>query len=73
MLKERSVYTGSRANGPRVTAIGGGHGLSTMLRGLKLYTENLTAVGPAVCGKIWACCLRGTSATAWRPWPTPSR
>lgn len=42
---ERSrVYTGSRANGPRITAIGGGHGLSTMLRGLKLYTENLAAV-----------------------------
>ena len=30
--------------GPRVTAIGGGTGLSTMLRGLKYYTENLTAV-----------------------------
>ena len=30
--------------GPRITAIGGGTGLSTMLRGLKKYTGNLTAI-----------------------------
>ena len=30
--------------GPKITAIGGGTGLSTMLRGLKKYTQNLTAV-----------------------------
>jgi len=30
--------------GPRVVVIGGGHGLSTLLRGLKDYTHNLTAV-----------------------------
>lgn len=30
--------------GPRIVAIGGGNGLSTMLRGLKLYTKNLTAI-----------------------------
>ena len=30
--------------GPKITAIGGGTGLSTMLRGLKNYTRNLTAV-----------------------------
>jgi len=29
---------------PRVVAIGGGHGLSTMLRGLKSYTRNITAI-----------------------------
>ncbi len=29
---------------PKITAIGGGTGLSTMLRGLKKYTKNLTAV-----------------------------
>ena len=29
---------------PNIVAIGGGTGLSTMLRGLKSYTENLTAV-----------------------------
>ncbi len=30
--------------GPRIVAIGGGTGLSTMLRGLKAYTDQLTAV-----------------------------
>ncbi len=30
--------------GPRIVAVGGGTGLSTMLRGLKKYTQNLTAV-----------------------------
>ena len=30
--------------GPKITAIGGGTGLSTMLRGLKLHTQNLTAI-----------------------------
>ena len=33
-----------RERGPRIVAIGGGHGLATLLRGLKLYTRNLTAV-----------------------------
>ncbi len=33
-----------RGRGPRIVAIGGGHGLSTLLRGLKDYTHNLTAV-----------------------------
>lgn len=31
-------------NGPRIVVIGGGTGLSTMLRGLKRYTANLTAI-----------------------------
>ena len=31
-------------SGPRVVAIGGGTGLSTMLRGLKTKTQNLTAI-----------------------------
>jgi len=31
-------------NGPAIVAIGGGHGLSTILRGLKLYTDRLTAI-----------------------------
>ncbi|SEF59413.1 conserved hypothetical protein, cofD-related [Caloramator fervidus] len=30
--------------GPRIVAIGGGTGLSTMLRGLKAYTSNITAI-----------------------------
>jgi uncharacterized cofD-like protein len=33
-----------RARGPRIVAIGGGTGLSTLLRGLKELTSNLTAV-----------------------------
>ena len=33
-----------RERGPRVVAIGGGTGLSTLLRGLKQYTNNLTAI-----------------------------
>ena len=32
------------AQGPHIVAVGGGTGLSTMLRGLKKYTRNLTAV-----------------------------
>jgi uncharacterized cofD-like protein len=33
-----------RKRGPRVVAIGGGHGLATLLRGLKVYTSRLTAI-----------------------------
>lgn len=33
-----------RERGPRVVAIGGGHGLATLLRGMKAFTHNLTAV-----------------------------
>lgn len=33
-----------RGRGPRIVTIGGGHGLSTLLRGLKSHTYNLTAV-----------------------------
>jgi uncharacterized cofD-like protein len=33
-----------RERGPRIVTIGGGHGLSTLLRGLKAHTRNLTAV-----------------------------
>ena len=33
-----------RDRGPRIVTIGGGHGLATLLRGLKTYTRNLTAV-----------------------------
>lgn len=33
-----------RERGPKIVALGGGHGLSILLRGLKNYTYNLTAV-----------------------------
>lgn len=32
------------SHGPKIVAIGGGNGLSTMLRGLKTHTRNLTAI-----------------------------
>jgi uncharacterized cofD-like protein len=44
MPEERVSYRVPKAQGPRIAAIGGGNGLSTMLRGLKNYTENLTAI-----------------------------
>ena len=40
----QSFYERRWANGPKVVAIGGGTGLSTMLRGLKSHTKNLTAI-----------------------------
>ena len=33
-----------RERGPRIVTLGGGHGMSTLLRGLKSHTYNLTAV-----------------------------
>lgn len=33
-----------KVNGPKIVALGGGTGLSTMLRGIKNYTTNITAV-----------------------------
>ena len=33
-----------RERGPRIVTIGGGHGLATLLRGLKEYSNNMTAI-----------------------------
>ena len=41
-MEEKSKYRWE--HGPKVAAIGGGTGLSTMLRGLKSRTKNLTAI-----------------------------
>jgi len=41
---KQPIYQVSPEQGPRVVAIGGGNGLSTLLRGLKLYTEHITAI-----------------------------
>lgn len=41
-MEETSKYRWE--HGPKVVAIGGGTGLSTMLRGLKTHTKNLTAI-----------------------------
>ena len=64
-------------HGPKIAAIGGGTGLSTMLRGLKQYTRNLTAIvtvaddggGTGRLRDSWGCPRRGTSVTVWRRWP----
>ena len=42
MEKEIRLYAPGGA--PRIVAIGGGHGLSTMLRGLKRYSRDITAI-----------------------------
>lgn len=43
-MTEQKIYRGPSGKGPRIVAIGGGTGLSTMLRGLKRCTNNLTAI-----------------------------
>jgi uncharacterized cofD-like protein len=43
ILDTVSAYR-KRERGPRVVVIGGGTGLSTMLRGLKVHTNNITAI-----------------------------
>ena len=43
-MAEQTLYRGPSGKGPRIVAIGGGTGLSTMLRGLKRHTNNLTAI-----------------------------
>ena len=43
-MNEQQRYCGPSGKGPKIVAIGGGTGLSTMLRGLKRHTNNLTAI-----------------------------
>ena len=43
-MMERYVYQVAPEHGPKVVAIGGGTGLSTLLRGLKRYTKHITAI-----------------------------
>lgn len=40
MLHEKGIISG----GPKIVAIGGGTGLSVLLRGIKRYTSNITAI-----------------------------
>lgn len=40
MSEDNCFYAG----GPKIVAVGGGTGLSTLLRGLKAYTSNITAI-----------------------------
>jgi uncharacterized cofD-like protein len=41
---EASAQPAERMQGPRIVTVGGGHGLSTLLRGLKNHTSSLTAI-----------------------------
>lgn len=43
-MNKKELYRGPSGKGPKIAAIGGGTGLSTMLRGLKRHTNNLTAI-----------------------------
>jgi uncharacterized cofD-like protein len=43
-IVERLADYRRKERGPFVVAVGGGHGLATLLRGMKEYTHNLTAV-----------------------------
>ena len=63
-------YSVAPEHGPRIAAVGGGTGLSTLLRGLKLYTKNLTAI--VTVADDGGGSRRGISAAVWRRWPTPS-
>ena len=62
--------------GPAITVVGGGTGLSTLLRGMKYITNNCTAVvtvGETAdlqegCGKKWVFYRPVICATAWLPW-----
>lgn len=73
-------YSVAPEHGPRIAAVGGGTGLSTLLRGLKLYTKNLTAIvtvaddggGSGRLRQDLGMPRRETSAAVWRRWPTPS-
>lgn len=65
----------------RVVALGGGTGLSTLLRGLKEYTSRITAVvavtddgeAQADCVRKWACCLLEIFEIVWLHWQMLSR
>jgi uncharacterized cofD-like protein len=43
-MTERKANLQQWERGPKIVAVGGGTGLSTMLRGLKKYTQNITAI-----------------------------
>ena len=43
-VHEEEIRLYAPGGAPRIVAIGGGHGLSTMLRGLKRYSRDITAI-----------------------------
>ena len=44
LQQEEEIRLYAPGGAPRIVAIGGGHGLSTMLRGLKRYSRDITAI-----------------------------
>ena len=44
MSRGQTAYRVPRTYGPKIVAIGGGHGLSNLLRGLKEYSRNISAI-----------------------------
>ncbi|MBQ7681171.1 MAG: YvcK family protein [Oscillibacter sp.] len=44
MARREETYRVPRTYGPKIAAIGGGHGLSNLLRGLKQYSRNISAI-----------------------------
>ncbi len=44
MARRQETYRVPRTYGPKIAAIGGGHGLSNLLRGLKEYSRNISAI-----------------------------
>ena len=44
MSRGQTAYRVPRTYGPKIVAIGGGHGLSNLLRGLKQYSRNISAI-----------------------------
>lgn len=44
LTSTREIASPNPENSPRIVALGGGHGLHNLLRGLKNYTKNLTAI-----------------------------
>ena len=80
MHDEVKVYVPGRKE-LKIVAIGGGHGLSTMLRGLKRYTKDITAIVTVADdgGGLWHApggsghpAARRHPQPASSPWPTPS-
>ena len=71
-IREFTVKDIVKVRNPKVVAIGGGTGLSVILRGLKKYTDHLSAIVTVADDGGGSGRLRGemgTSAAASSPWP----
>ena len=79
-LNNRFCYQGSfylsrgvLKKGPKIVVIGGGTGLAVLLRGLKEYTNNITAIVSVAddggsSGRLrshWECCHQEIFVTVW--------